>query len=112
MRDGNLESQIRKARKRYGQKAELICQEIREVFGPASEASPRGAGYLVSFRAGCGLSAEEILRRAGNAGIALRCRPVPGEEEREPEILLYLAAMETERYREALLSLRSALLSE
>lgn len=109
MRDGNLESQIRKARKRYGVKAQVLCGRIREVFGPESGAAPRGAGYIVSFRSGAELDAEEIRRRALKEGIALRFADsaVPGENN--PEILLYLAATETEQYKEALLRLRNTL---
>ena len=109
MRDGNLESQIRKARKRYSVKAEQLCREVEDIFGRKAGARPRGAGYLVSFRAGCGLSAEEIRSRAADAGIAVRCADRDGADAGEPEVLLYLAAMETEEYREALLVLHRAL---
>lgn len=121
IRDGHMESQLRKARKLYASKAKVLCREIERVFGEKAAVHPGEAGFLVLAKLKTSLTASEVAARALKAGVAVRPveeeAPVSGKKEstsgkREdasgPRILLSCASMGTERYAEALEALYGA----
>lgn len=101
IRDGHLESQIRKTRKLYSAKAKRLEEEIKAVFGEQAVTYLGEAGFLVLAEFRTNLSSAQIEARAKKAGIAVR----PLEEKGEsgyPRILFSCSTVETECYREAL----------
>ena len=88
IRDGHLESQIRKARKLYTAKAKKLCEDIGRIFGDRAVPHLGEAGFLVLAEIRTELTSEEIARKAAHAGIAVRA-VVPEEGKRggeyEPE---------------------------
>ncbi len=102
IRDGRLESQLRKARKLYAAKAKRLCTAIGEVFGDQARACPGEAGFLVLMEVKSGRSAYELSQYAAAAGVAVR----PVEREGAlPGLLLSCASVSAERYEEALTAL-------
>lgn len=113
IRDGHLESQIRKARKLYTAKAKRLCEEIARIFGDRAVPSLGEAGFLVLAEIRTGLTSQQIMEKARNAGIAVRAvLPEAGKEGRFPRILLSCAAVGTEQYEEALVELNKLLLDD
>ena len=123
IRDGHLESQIRKARRLYTAKAKKLCEEIGRIFGDRAVPHLGEAGFLVLAELKTDLSAREIAVRAEAAGVAVRpveenageeeteLRPAESKHEkqdRNPKILLSCASLETEYYGEALEALYRA----
>ena len=108
IRDGHLESQIRKARKLYTAKAKKLCEDIGRIFGDRAVPHLGEAGFLVLAEIRTELTSEEIARKAAHAGIAVRA-VVPEEGKRgesmNPRILLSCATVGTEHYEEALTEL-------
>ena len=108
IRDGHLESQIRKARKLYTAKAKKLCEDIGRIFGDRAVPHLGEAGFLVLAEIRTELTSEEIARKAAHAGIAVRA-VVPeegkGGESMNPRILLSCATVGTEHYEEALTEL-------
>lgn len=115
IRDGHLESQIRKARKLYTAKAKKLCEEIGRIFGDKAVPHLGEAGFLVLAEIRTELNSGQIVEKAARAGIAVRAvEPGSGKEDGEgqwPRILLSCAAVGTEYYEEALTELYRAVLS-
>lgn len=99
IRDGHLESQIRKARRLYTAKAKKLCGDISRIFGERAVPHLGEAGFLVLAELRTALSAREIAGRAEEAGVAVR--PVE-EAAGNPKILLSCASIGAEHYEEAL----------
>lgn len=107
IRDGHLESQIRKTRKLYLAKARRLDEEIWQVFAEKADTHLGEAGFLVLAEFDSPLSSAEIVERAKKAGVAVR--PVEGAREGgRPRILLSCSTVETECYHEALTILKQA----
>lgn len=106
IRDGHLESQLRKSRRLYTAKAGRLCAVISQVFAGKAVVHLGEAGFLVLTELFCPLTAGEIARRAAAAGVAVR--PVEGREDENPRILLSCSAVAAENYEEALLRLKEA----
>lgn len=108
IRDGHLESQIRKTRKLYTAKAKKLCGDIGTVFSERAVPQLGEAGFLVLADIMTELSPEEIAKRAKNAGVAVR--PVTGQSGGKwPQILLSCSTVAAERYEEALIRLKNAI---
>lgn len=115
IRDGHLESQIRKTRKLYAAKARQLCEAVNRVFGERAVPLLGEAGFLVLVELKTNLTSAEIAKRAAAAKVAVRpVEEVPDEvssaenaqgikrQDGNPKILLSCASMETEGYEEAL----------
>lgn len=101
IRDGHLESQIRKAKKIYAAKARLLGDTIERIFGERAVSHLGEAGFLVLMEIKTDKSAAEIARLAAKSGVAVR----PVEEDcgsRVPRILLSCASIGADDYEEAL----------
>ncbi|MDD6074166.1 MAG: PLP-dependent aminotransferase family protein [Clostridium sp.] len=111
IRDGHLESQIRKSRKLYEAKAKRLGEEALRVFGKRVSVHPGEAGFLVLLQLDTSLCSQEIAKRAAAAGVAVR----PVEEEKSEcgrsRILLSCASMAVEEYEAALKLLHKAVYS-
>lgn len=106
IRDGHLESQIRKTRKLYTAKAKKLCTDIERVFGELAVPHLGEAGFLVLTEIKTPMTAEEIVERGKKAGVAVRAVQ---EEEPWPRILLSCSTVPTDSYEKALLQLKTAI---
>lgn len=114
IRDGHLESQIRKTRKLYAAKAKKLCEEIGRVFGELAIPHLGEAGFLVLVEIKTKLTAEQVAEKAKKAGVAVR--PLAGNNAYEkkmfekswPRLLLSCSTVAAERYEEALRRFKDA----
>ncbi len=81
IRDGHLERQLRKAKKLYASKAQLLAEQIGNVFGDRAVPQLGGAGFLVLVELKTERTAKEVAARAAALGVAVR--PVAEEEPEE-----------------------------
>lgn len=138
IRDGHLESQIRKTRKLHTAKAKKLCGDIRTIFGDRAVPHLGEAGFLVLAEIRTDLTSEEIVERAKKCGVAVRSAPPetptaqtegagaevggaagagtePAGTEPAgewPRILLSCSTVPVEHYGEALTQLRDAIFSQ
>ena len=108
IRDGHLESQIRKTRKLHVAKAKRLCEDINAIFGELAEAHMGEAGFLVMAELHTSLTSEDIALRAKKAGVAIR----PLKQSPNPQILLSCSTVPAEQYEEALKRLKQAIFPE
>lgn len=95
LRDGHLDSQIRKLKRLYSGKAKSLAAELEKAFGKNIEISMGDSVFLVHAKIKCSLTNQQLLERAKNAGIlifadsnktkgyahiALSCSEVPAED--------------------------------
>ena len=69
IRDGHLESQIRKSKKLYAAKAKCLCDAVRRIFGEKARTHLGDAGFLVLMELDSPLTSAEIAWRAAQAGV-------------------------------------------
>lgn len=106
IRDGHLESQIRKARKLYQAKTRALCGEIQQVFGEKVKISPGEAGFLSLMEVNTEKSAQKIAEDARKQGIAV----VPVElADGKTRLMLSCAEVPVEQYREAFQKLKECM---
>lgn len=105
MRDGNLESQIRKTKKICIAKQEALIAAVQEVFGDLVTVHRAESGFLIGVDFGSGMDAAEISRKAAAQGIAVR--PSCGGM-----VLLSFASMESENFTKGIAALRLAIRPE
>ena len=99
MRDGHLESQIRKSRKIHLAKAYELAEVAKDIWKGACELQIEEAGFHVCLEFESRWSAGEIAQRARRERIAVI--PV-GEEDGRVKISLCTANVTVHAYREAL----------
>ncbi len=105
IRDGNLESQIRKTKKVCVAKQEALIAAIRDAFGDTVAIHRAESGFLTGVDFGSDADAAMICRRAAEQGIAVR----PGEGG---TVLFSFAAMESGKFPEGIAALRAAILRD
>ena len=99
IRDGHLESQIRKSRKLYQTKTKALCSAAEKVFGKKAKISPCEAGFLSLLELCTEKSAQELAAEARKEGIAV----LPAEMgDGKTKLMLSCAAVPAEQYQEAL----------
>ena len=99
IRDGHLESQIRKSRKIHLAKAKELAEMSKEIWNDACELEIEEAGFHVCLEFESRWSAQEIAKRAKKEKIAVI--PV-GEKEGRTKISLCTANVAVHEYRAAL----------
>lgn len=103
IRDGHLESQIRKSKKLYASKAKKLGEEIERIFGTRAVPHLGEAGFLVLVELDTALTAYQIEERAAAAGVAVRpVEDMESAENKRPRILLSCATISADEYAEAL----------
>ncbi len=102
IRDGHLASQIRKVRKLYIQKAQLLEAAVCESFGAHTAPRIGETGFSVRVHIQTPLCARELMRRAADNGIALRAV----DEKGGCMLLLSCAGVRTEDFPNALKQLK------
>ncbi len=105
IRDGHLNSQIRKAKRLYTGKARQLCEEIEKVFSGGAKARMGQGGFYIQMELPCPLSLKEMTARAEAQGISL----IPMEEKGEQKtFLLSCSPVPASQYHQALLLLKDA----
>ena len=99
IRDGHLESQIRKSRKHYLAKTKILCSEAKRIFVEEAKVTAGETGFvslLEIFGAG---NLREVLYRAEEKGFAFFSAD---ESEQGIRLALSCAAVPVEKFSEAL----------
>lgn len=107
LRDGHLESQIRKLKRLYAGKAKTLSALLEKAFGSRAEVYMGASVFLVHLKIKCALTSDELCHKAaqngilvfpfhngkkendGFAHIALSCCEVPVEKFPDAVKLLY-----------------------
>ncbi len=110
IRDGHLEKQIKKARKLYMSKNQLLCKTIEKVFGDQAVALSGSGGFLVQLEVKVAYSAKELVERAQQVGVFVK--PSTSEESAYPRLLLSCSGIAEEDFPEALSLLKEAFFGE
>lgn len=69
LRDGHLESQIRKLKRLYSNKAKSLSALLEEAFGDQAKVYMGESVFLVHLKLKCTLSSDELCQRAAEKGI-------------------------------------------
>ncbi|MCD8037780.1 MAG: PLP-dependent aminotransferase family protein [Lachnospiraceae bacterium] len=96
LRDGHLDSQIRKLKRLYSNKAKLLSSLLEQAFSARAEVSPGESVFLVQLRIKCNLDSRRLQElckerglllfasdaddKTGWARLALSCCEVPAEQ--------------------------------
>lgn len=99
IRDGHLESQIRKSRKHYLAKTKILCSEAKRIFVEEAKVTAGETGFvslLEIFGAG---NLQEVLYRTEEKGFAFLSAD---ESEQGIRLALSCAAVPVEKFSEAL----------
>lgn len=103
IRDGHLASQIRKVRRLYAQKAFLLEQAVKTVFGDAVQTHIGDTGFVVKADLKTALSPADIQARARQGGILLRTADGPAGTV---SLLLSCSGLHSDTFETALTDLR------
>lgn len=109
IRDGHLASQIRKVRKLYAQKAFLLEQAVKTVFGDTVQTHIGDTGFVVKVDVQTDLSPAAVRTRALRAGILLRTE---GSQSGTVSLLLSCSGLHSDTFSEALTELRETCFDE
>lgn len=109
IRDGHLESQIRKSRKIHMSKARDLSQAISEIWGEDGIVNQEESGFHVYLKVKSNKTAEKIANEAKKEKIAV----IPmGETEGEVQLGLSTANVSVEFYKEVLTILKNLIYEE
>lgn len=108
IRDGHLNSQIRKSRKLYAQKSKLLGDLICQKFGEKVEILKTNSPLYVRCRFNISLSNDAFIGIAESVGIKL----FPAEKSEEfPEIAFSVSSMSAAQFDDAVNTLYNAVFS-
>lgn len=108
IRDGHLEKQIKKARKIYISKKDLLCQTIEKVFKERVLVKVGPGGFLVRIEVKGEKKSEELVQRAKSIGILVKACESE-EEDGHAALLLSCSGVPEESFEEALELLKEGL---
>lgn len=107
IRDGHLEKQIKKSRKLYMAKSQVLSSTINRIFNGKAIATPGTGGFLIKVEFYLDLTASEIAARARNVGILVNSfRDIPNEPAK---ISLSCSGVIEDDFEKAILLLKSSL---
>lgn len=106
IRDGHLDSQIRKSRKIYMTKAKALEDSIRKALGSRARVLQGEAGFTVLVTLRTELSADKLADRLRQRGMAVTPVGESEEEERRTIIMLSCANVGVRDYEAAMEILR------
>lgn len=108
IRDGHLNSQIRKSRKLYAQKSKLLGDLICQKFGEKAEVLKTNSPLYVRCRFSLSLSTNDFINIADSVGIKL----IPLEKrEKYPEIAFSVSSVSVSQIYNAVNTLYNAVFS-
>lgn len=101
IRDDHLERQIKKARKLYVIKKQLLCEKIEKVFGSQATAVSGSSGFLIQLEIKTDIPAVELVRRAAEVGVLVKVSDAV-ENSKFPRLLLSCSGVAEEEFEKAL----------
>ncbi len=107
IRDGHMDSQIRKLRKLYSAKSKYLADTLKNCFGGSINILTADNGLNVMAEAETDLTAEEIHRRAVGNGISLT---VLKKDEGRVSIILSCTSVKSSDFGEAVSLIRNSVL--
>ena len=110
IRDGHLDSQIRKSRKNYMTKVKALGDAAQKILGTQAETMQGEAGFAVILAVKCGCNADELAQRLKKRKIGVV--PIGDEKKkatRRAVLMLSCANVPTENYEEAMCILKEEL---
>ena len=76
LRDGHLDSQIRKLKRLYTNKAKALSSLLEEAFGENAVVFMGESVFMVHIKLNCGLTSQELQKKAQENGILVfSCAP-------------------------------------
>lgn len=69
LRDGHLESQIRKLKRLYANKAKALSAQLEQAFGKSASVSMGESVFLVHLKLKCGMTATQLREKARTHGL-------------------------------------------
>ena len=106
IRDGHLFQQIRKLRKLFSAKSEILSTAAQNIFGDKAKVSILPSGYLVKLQIKHNESAENIALKLKRSGIALK---VLGEENGILNLILSCTGTESNNFDDAVKQIYSVI---
>ncbi len=108
IRDGHLNSQIKKSRKIYAQKSKTLADLLVENFGEKVEVLKTNSPLYIKCRFNLKMSVKQFCEKAEKVGILL----IPADEKNDfPEIAFSVATVGQKSLEEAVKSLKKAVVN-
>lgn len=98
IRDGHMDSQIRKLRKLYSSKSKLLADTLKKCFGRSINILTADSGINVRAVIDLHVSPDELMSRALEKGVALNALK---DENGMTNIILSAVSLKTEEFEEA-----------
>ncbi|MGL6174963.1 MAG: PLP-dependent aminotransferase family protein [Cellulosilyticaceae bacterium] len=110
IRDGHFEKQIKKARRLYLHKKQVLCECVENIFGELVKVNSGNGGFLIEIEIKKEISIEELLEKAAKQGILIKKseQGIGGY----PKILLSCSGIELEDFEQALETLKRILVMD
>lgn len=106
MHDGQIEKRLRRLRKIYAEKSELLMSALEDCFGNSAKISLAETALSVNVRLKCGMSSQQIAEKALLRGV----RIIPVDTESGAEFRLSFAGIRSDDIRDGVGTLRDAII--
>lgn len=110
IRDGHLEKQIKKARRLYMMKTNLLCEKIEDIFGDMAKPYSGAGGFIIRLEIETTLKASEIAKRARQKGVLVKILDEVEEEEKKACLLLSCSGIPEEHFEQGIVLLKECCL--
>ncbi len=71
MRDGHIEKRLRRLRKIYAEKSDLLMSALRDSFGSAAQIRLAETALCVAVRVNCGMNSRQLAEKALSRGVKI-----------------------------------------
>ena len=71
MRDGHIEKRLRRLRKIYAEKSDLLMSALRDSFGSAAQIRLAETALCVDVRVNCGMNSRQLAEQALSRGVKI-----------------------------------------
>ncbi len=109
IRDGHLDSQIRKQTKLYSAKSKNLIEIIKKIFGDSVNAVMIGNGLHVKIEFFTAMTADELMKKALQNGISLNAVK---NDKGIMAVILSCTSIKTEDFYDAISLIKSSVMSE
>lgn len=109
LRDGHLESQIRKLKRLYAYKAKMLCTRLEDAFGRQAKVYPGESVFLVHMKLKCGMTSDELCQKAAEKGLlAFAIHKTSDMDENYAHIALSCCEVSADSFADAAAVLKEA----
>jgi GntR family transcriptional regulator/MocR family aminotransferase len=106
IRDGHMDSQIRKLKKLYAAKSAMLAEIIKKTFGDSVKILPCGSGVMVKVRFDNVNEPEKLKERAAEKGLKFKSKI---DENGGAVLLLSCTSVKTEELEKAVLLIKEVI---